>query len=187
MMGAQALLFVGGVRSGKSSLALRWADAHAGRRLFLATCVLKDAEMAERIDRHRAERGPAWNCLEEGLDPRKALEAHLLSRDTDKPGVILFDCVSMWVANLLEAGLTSREGMGRIVSFVKYLAGLDIPAAFVSAEAGLGLVPPNPVGRRFQDMLGLANQALACACGTVVFAACGLPLLLKGSLPEELC
>jgi adenosylcobinamide kinase/adenosylcobinamide-phosphate guanylyltransferase len=183
----QVLLFVGGTRCGKSSLALRWAEARADSRLFLATCVPGDAEMTARVGRHRTERGPSWKCLEEGLDPLKALEAYLLSRGPDRPGVMLLDCVSMWIANMLYAGLTPDDGLSRMDRFVKRLAGLGLPAALVSAETGLGIVPANPVGRRFQDMLGLANQRLARICPTVVFVSCGLPLPLKGALPEELC
>ncbi|MDR2054896.1 MAG: bifunctional adenosylcobinamide kinase/adenosylcobinamide-phosphate guanylyltransferase [Desulfovibrio sp.] len=186
-MGHQALLFVGGTRSGKSSLALRWAESRAGGRLFLATCVPEDAEMAARVGRHRAERGPSWECLEEGLDPQKALEAYFSSRGTDGPGVMLFDCASMWIANMLHAGLSPDDGLSRVDVFMEYLAVLALPVALVSAEAGLGIVPANPVGRRFQDTLGLANQRLARACRAVILVSCGMPLLLKGVLPEELC
>jgi adenosylcobinamide kinase/adenosylcobinamide-phosphate guanylyltransferase len=186
-MEPHALLFVGGTRCGKSSLALRWAEAQAGRRLFLATCMPEDAEMTARVGRHRAERGPSWECLEEGLDPRKALEAHFFSRGADRPGVFLFDCVSVWIANMLYTGLTQDDCLSRIDLFVECLAGLGFPAALVSAEAGLGIVPANPVGRRFQDMLGLANQKLARLCRTVILVSCGLPLPLKGVLPEGLC
>jgi adenosylcobinamide kinase/adenosylcobinamide-phosphate guanylyltransferase len=186
-MESRMLLFVGGTRCGKSSLALRWAEAQAARRLFLAACVPEDAEMAARVGRHRAERGPSWECLEEGLDPRKALEALFLSRGADRPGVMLFDCVSMWIANMLYAGLTPDDGLLRIGLFLECLAGLGLPAALVSAEAGLGIVPANPVGRRFQDMLGLANQKLARVCRTVILVSCGLPFPLKGVLPEGLC
>ncbi|MDR2745406.1 MAG: bifunctional adenosylcobinamide kinase/adenosylcobinamide-phosphate guanylyltransferase [Desulfovibrio sp.] len=180
------LLFVGGTRSGKSSLALRWAESQAVRRLFLATCVPGDAEMAARVDRHRAERGPAWECLEEDLDPQKALEAHLFSAGADGPGVMLFDCVSMWIANMLYAGLTPGDALSRTEQFGEYLVGLGLPAVLVSTEAGLGIVPSNPVGRRFQDTLGLANQGLARVCRTVILVCCGLPLPLKGVLPEGL-
>lgn len=181
------LLFVGGTRCGKSSLALRWAEAQAGSRLFLATCVPEDAEMAARVDRHRIGRGPAWECLEEGLDPQKALEAHFSPPEAGGPGVMLLDCVSMWVANMLYAGMSLDDALSRMDLFLEYLAGLGLPAALVSAEAGLGIVPANPVGRRFQDALGLANQRLARVCRTVILVSCGLPLPLKGALPEGLC
>ncbi|MDR3357371.1 MAG: bifunctional adenosylcobinamide kinase/adenosylcobinamide-phosphate guanylyltransferase [Desulfovibrio sp.] len=183
----EALLFVGGTRCGKSSLALRWAESRAGRRLFVATCVPEDAEMMERVGRHRAGRGSAWECLEEGIDPQKALEARFFSPGADRPGVLLFDCVSMWIANMLYAGLTPDDALSRVDLFAEYLTGLGLPAALVSAEAGLGIVPANPVGRRFQDTLGLANQRLARACRTVILVRCGLPLPVKGALPEGLC
>lgn len=59
--------------------------------------------------------------------------------------------------------------------------------ALVSAETGLGIVPPTPLGRLYRDVLGLANQTLARACTHVIFVSCGLPLALKGPLPEGIC
>jgi adenosylcobinamide kinase/adenosylcobinamide-phosphate guanylyltransferase len=187
------LLFVGGIRSGKSSLARRWAETQAASRLFVASCLPQDAEMAARITRHKSERGQDWLCLEEGLDPQEALAAFFpraplksgpAGRDT--PGVVLFDCMSTWVANMLQAGLTQEEGLYRVRSFLQCLKGLHLPVALVSMETGLGLVSPNPVGRRFQDMLGLVNQAAAEICRTVIFVSCGLAVPLKGVLPEML-
>jgi adenosylcobinamide kinase/adenosylcobinamide-phosphate guanylyltransferase len=181
------LLFVGGVRSGKSSLALRWAREQAPKRLFIAPCIPDDAEMTARVALHKAERGKTWECLEEGLEPREALQAYFSAHGADRPGVLLFDCVSSWLANMLREGLKQEQCLIRIAEFTEYLGSLRIPAALVSAEAGLGLVPPNRVGRRFQDALGLANQHLARACSSAVFVSCGLPLLLKGRLPEQSC
>jgi len=183
-MNAPVLLFTGGIRSGKSALALRWAGGQTDNRLFLASCVPEDAEMVARVDRHKAERGPGWNCLEEGLDPQKALESYFFSRELC---VLLFDCASMWIANMLYAGLTREAALSRVIRFAEYLAALNFPAALVSAEVGLGVVPANPIARRFQDTLGLANQILASFCQTVIFVSCGLPLSLKGTLPGGLC
>lgn len=187
-MGA-TVLFVGGTRSGKSGLAQRWAEAQAPQRLYLATGRADDAEMAARIARHKQERGQGWHCLEEPLDPVGALASltHAAQPGGKGPGVVLFDCVSLWVANLMAADMTEKGILDRVEALASGIAAYPLPLALVSAEAGLGMVAMSSLGRRFQDTLGLANQALARVCGTVLFVSCGLPLVLKGRLPEEIC
>ncbi|MBD5647037.1 MAG: bifunctional adenosylcobinamide kinase/adenosylcobinamide-phosphate guanylyltransferase [Desulfovibrio sp.] len=180
-------LFVGGVRSGKSGLAQRWAEARAPRRLYVATCAAADAEMAERVRLHRAARGPEWACLEVPLDVPEALDALWAGHGPESAaGVVLLDCVSMWIANLLGAGLSDAAALARVEALAASLERRTIPVAVVTAETGLGLVPPSPLGRRFLDVLGLANQRLAGLAEPVVLAVCGLALALRGPLPEEL-
>jgi len=145
--------------------------------------------MAARIALHKQERGQGWRCLEEPLDPAGAL-ASLMSAvqpDSNGPGVVLFDCVSLWVANLMAADMTEKDILDRVDALAASIAAYPLPLALVSVEAGLGMVAMSSLGRRFQDTLGLANQALARACGTVLFVSCGLPLVLKGQLPEGIC
>ena len=187
-MGA-AVLFVGGTRSGKSGLAQRWAEAQAPQRLYLATGRADDEEMAARIARHKQERGQGWHCLEEPFDPAGALASLMpaAQHDGNGPGVVLFDCVSLWVANLMAADMTERDILDRVEALAASIEAYPLPLALVSVEAGLGMVAMSSLGRRFQDTLGLANQALARVCGTVLFVSCGLPLVLKGQLPEEIC
>ncbi|MBD5557589.1 MAG: bifunctional adenosylcobinamide kinase/adenosylcobinamide-phosphate guanylyltransferase [Desulfovibrio sp.] len=180
-------LFVGGVRSGKSAFAQRWAEARAPRRLYVATCAAPDAEMAERVRLHRAARGPEWACLEVPLDVPEALDALWAGAGPGiGAGVVLLDCVSMWISNLLGAGLDDAAALARVEALAASLERRTLPVAVVTAETGLGLVPPSPLGRRFLDVLGLANQRLASLAEPVVLAVCGLPLALRGPLPEEL-
>ena len=108
----QASLFlVGGTRSGKSALALRWAERQGQNRLFVATLRVRDEEMAARVARHRAERGAGWDVCEEGLALEEALSRHWQAK---RPDVLLIDCLSSWIANLLEAGLGSAEITARV-------------------------------------------------------------------------
>lgn len=189
-MSRPALLFVGGTRSGKSGLAQRWAEAQACRRLFLATCRAEDAEMAERVARHQAQRGAGWQCLEEPLDPLAALKVFFdqrAARPEPLPGVLLLDCVSLWLANLLAAGLAPDAALERVAALAAWLETPGLPTAMVSAETGLGIVPGTALGRLYRDLLGSANQMLARSCAHVIFVSCGLPLALKGPLPEEIC
>ncbi len=103
------------------------------------------------------------------------------------PGVILLDCISLWIANLLARDQDEEAILRKVSALGERLAAPPVPVAVVSAETGLGLVPMSPLGRAFNDVLGLANQELARACHHVVFVSCGLPLALKGALPEALC
>ena len=103
------------------------------------------------------------------------------------PGVILLDCISLWIANLLARDQDEETILRKVSALGERLAAPPVPVAVVSAETGLGLVPMSPLGRAFNDVLGLANQELARVCHHVVFVSCGLPLALKGALPEELC
>ncbi|WP_300884869.1 bifunctional adenosylcobinamide kinase/adenosylcobinamide-phosphate guanylyltransferase [uncultured Desulfovibrio sp.] len=183
------VLFVGGVRSGKSGLAQAWAEAQAPRRLFVATCRVADAEMERRVRLHRAARGSRWACREVPLEVPAALDAFWTAESAPRegrPGVVLLDCVSMWLANLLEAGHEDAAVLGRVDALAASLGRRRAPVAVVTAETGLGLVPPSPLGRRFLDLLGLANQRLARAADHVILVACGLPLALRGSIPPEL-
>lgn len=187
----RAVLFVGGTRSGKSGMAQRWAEAQAPQRLYLATGRADDDEMAARIARHKAERGSGWLCREESLDPAAALAdvaaAVQAGSAAGNPGVVLFDCASLWVANLMAADMTEKDILDRVDALAAVIAKYPLPLALVSVEAGLGMVAMSSLGRRFQDTLGLANQALARVCDTVLFVSCGLPLVLKGQLPEGIC
>lgn len=187
---APCALFVGGVRSGKSALAQKWAEAQAQRRLYLAACKVADAEMVERVRLHQAARGPEWSCLEEPLNIVSALDSLWVEKPSPGagcgPGVILLDCVSIWLANLLEAGLDDAAVLGRVDALTASLGRRTLPVAVVTAETGLGLVPSSALGRRFLDLLGLTNQRLAQAADPVIFVSCGLGLALRGNLPREL-
>lgn len=146
--------------------------------------------MAERVARHQAQRGAGWQCLEESLDPLVAVKVFFeqrAGRSENVPGVLLLDCVSLWLANLLAAGLAPDAALERVTALAAWLETPLLPTALVSAETGLGIVPGTALGRLYRDLLGLANQMLAKACTGVIFVSCGLPLPLKGPLPEEIC
>jgi adenosylcobinamide kinase/adenosylcobinamide-phosphate guanylyltransferase len=169
-------LILGGAKSGKSRLALELAADHPGRRVFVATAQAGDGEMARRISRHQAERGPGWELVEEPLALARALAA------ADAPGALLLvDCLTLWVSNLLTGqGLEDEEIVRRGEELGRVLAGLAGRAVLVANEVGLGIVPADPLARRFRDLAGGLNQSLARACGRVVLVAAGLPLALKG-------
>ncbi len=162
-------LILGGARSGKTSLALRRAEAGPGRPVMIATAEALDDEMAERIARHRAERGPDWRTIEAPLALAEALEG--LAKDE----IAVVDCLTLWLSNLMHAG---RDPEAETLGLIKVLAGREV--ILVSNEVGLGIVPEHPLGRRFRDAAGRMNQALAAAADNALFVVAGLPLVLKG-------
>lgn len=175
------ILFVGGVRSGKSALAQQWAERRGAQRLYLATCMGGDAEMLERVEAHRKTRDSSWTCIEEGMRPMAALDEFL----RDSPhfnGSLLLDSLDMLLANLLSENSDTETVELEISSMLDGLNGTGLPCAIVSAECGMGFVPLNPVARKFGDSLGKINQVAAEICDTVVVAHCGLPLCVKGEL-----
>jgi len=168
---ARRVLVLGGARSGKSAYAQRLAEATAAERIYLATAEAGDEEMADRIARHKEARRGGWTTREERLDLVEALVAET------RPGrIVLVDCLTLWVANLMFSGRDVEAETARLVHAVGALAG---PAVFVSNEVGLSLVPETRLGREFRDLQGRANAAVAQVADAVVFIAAGLPTLLK--------
>lgn len=177
------LIFIlGGARSGKSSYAENWLRDHAQQEavLFVATAQAFDADMQERIARHRRERPPQWDTLEAPLGVAAAL------RQKNAPGYVLLDCLTLLTANIL---LTLPEDTTQEAANAAALAEVDALLAFfaaqsatwlvVSNEVGMGVVPPTRLGRFYRDMLGRANQRLAAAADEVILLVAGLPWRLK--------
>jgi adenosylcobinamide kinase / adenosylcobinamide-phosphate guanylyltransferase len=170
--GWSRLLVLGGARSGKSRHAQALAEATFAELLFIATGQAWDEEMADRIARHRADRGPRWRTVEAPVALPEALATHA------GPGrVLLVDCLTLWVSNLLLAPAPPEPACAALVAAVSAAAG---PVILVSNEVGLGIVPDNPLARRFRDVAGRLHQEVAAVCDRVDFVAAGLPLRLKG-------
>jgi adenosylcobinamide kinase / adenosylcobinamide-phosphate guanylyltransferase len=166
-------LVLGGARSGKSRYAESLVEAAAQAALYLATAQARDDEMRERIRRHRARRGARWSTIEEPL----AL-GDRLCRESSAERPILVDCLTLWLANLLEAGRDIEQESAQLLEALATPAG---PIVLVANEVGLGIVPENALARRFRDDAGRLNQAVAARADRVVFVAAGLPLVLKDS------
>ena len=179
-------LILGGVRSGKSAFAESLARELNRPTLYVATGRPTDSEMESRIIRHRKRRPAHWSTLEEPFDFAGRLKTILSALSASAPPpAVLVDSLDTWVSNML---LEHKDG--RIQAETLTLATLDRllnvqrdwPEAWflVSCEVGLSPVPPNPLGRRFQDLLGLVNQRVAAAAGRVCLVVAGIPVEVKG-------
>jgi len=177
-------LILGGVRSGKSREALRVASLlpPGFRGCFLATAQALDADMQARIARHQEERPQGWTTVEEPYDVAGACE-----RLAGRCDVVVLDCLTLWVSNLLLRG----DKDGAILDAADTLArcsGLRrLSLIIVSNEVGAGVHPPTEIGLRFRDVLGEVNQRLAAAVDRVTYMIAGIPMTVKNSLlPEDL-
>lgn len=167
---AKSILITGGARSGKSRIAEGWARALGDHPVYIATGQAFDAEMAARIEAHKARRGPEWTTVQESLDLLGALG------QTDGEHPRLVDCLTLWLSNLMHH---EQDWQGAADALVSALPGQQAPIIFVTNEVGLGIVPETPLGRAFRDAQGVVNQRLAAACDEVYLAVAGYPLKVK--------
>ena len=189
---ARTILFTGGCRSGKSGLAQRWVESLGPERVYIATGAARDAEMAERVRRHQAARGAGWRTVEEQLDACAALrgcmgpgggESVARSVPHSLPHGVLLDCITLWLTNRMLADHDDAAILRGVEDLATLLRAATVPVAVVTNEVGWGVVPESPLGRRFRDLSGEANQVLATACTGVILAVSGLPLAVKGGVP----
>ena len=170
-------LVIGGARSGKSRFAQSLA-ARGARVVYLATARAEDAEMAERIRRHRQDRPAHWITVEEPIGIGAAGERCAGSCD-----MLLLDCLTLWLSNfcwenraLSEAALESAA-QAEVARLAASAAALHI--VIVTNEVGCGLVPETPLGRRFRDLQGFLNQQVACSADWVYHMVAGIAVTIK--------
>jgi adenosylcobinamide kinase/adenosylcobinamide-phosphate guanylyltransferase len=163
-------LVLGGARSGKSRFAEGLAKGFGGAKTYVATAEPFDDEMRQRIAKHREQRaGDGWVTVEAPVDPASVIRA--------AQGLVLLDCVTVWLGNLMHHEKDIRAGVSHLCDVLRESTAQIV---LVSNEVGLSIVPENAMARRFRDEQGFANQRLAEAAHAVYFVAAGLPLKLKG-------
>jgi adenosylcobinamide kinase/adenosylcobinamide-phosphate guanylyltransferase len=165
-------LILGGARSGKSRFAENLVVASDLDRHYIATGRAWDAEMRDRIDQHKADRGDLWTTHEEPLD----LVGKLAEIDAERR-TILVDCLTLWVTNLM---MEERDMAAEFAALAAWLPNAKARVVIVSNEVGLGIVPENRMARDFRDHAGRLHQLIAAAAADVYFLAAGLPLKMKG-------
>jgi adenosylcobinamide kinase/adenosylcobinamide-phosphate guanylyltransferase len=166
-------LLLGGVRSGKSRYAESLARAHGGPVSVIATAAAADEEMCARIAGHRERRPRDWTVVEEPIHL-----AAMLRRVAGVGGIVLVDCLTLWLTNLL-CSIVPTDLERERTAFFDSLPSLAGDQVFIGNEVGLGIVPANALARRFSDEAGQLHQRLAACCERVTLIAAGLPLILK--------
>ncbi len=176
---SRTVFITGGARSGKSAFAEQLALQSGPNPCYLATAQPLDSEMGVRIRRHQLRRGDNWQTVEESLDLAQALASN-----DGQYSVIMVDCLTLWLTNLLLVGDGRDDGLeDAILERVRQLADalrtMTTPVIIVSNEVGMGIVPEYRLGRIFRDIAGQANQIVAAAADEVWLVVSGIPLRLK--------
>ena len=172
----EIIFHIGGCRSGKSRQALETADGMPGEnRIFIATCIPRDEEMKQRVAQHQKERSRNWQTVEAPIHlPQEIVEQ---SRQAD---VLLVDCLTLWISNLMLENEDDEKILDHIPSLIQALESAVCPVVLVSNEVGTGIVPENILSRRFRDLVGSTNQAVAGHADRVVWMVAGIPVRIKG-------
>ncbi len=168
--GQRLTLLLGGARSGKSSHAEQLVARHPAPWLYIATAQALDAEMTERIAAHRGRRGEGWETLEAPF----SLAETLAEAPAGRP--VLVDCLTLWLSNLMLGEWDVEVETERLAEVLSRPRG---PWFVVSNEVGMGVVPDNPLGRRFRDAQGRLNARVAALADEVLLMVAGLPMKVK--------
>lgn len=164
-------LITGGARSGKSRYAQEMALSRSAHPVYVATAKVWDDDFAQRIQRHKEERGSMWTNYEQELHvSRLPLDGH----------TVVIDCVTLWLANFFEQQAydvnNTLEAIKAEIHLLQQKAGTFI---VVTNEIGMGVHAETAVGRQFTDLQGWVNQYLARMANTVVLMVSGIPVVIK--------
>ena len=171
------ILILGGARSGKSSYAVELAKRFSKKVVFIATATSLDREMKRRTKLHKISRPRHWKVIEEGRNI-----ASILPPLGSKYEVVLIDCLGLLISNLLADRLNDKEVEKRLKVLIGAISKLKFTTILVSNEVGAGIVPVNPLARRFRDGLGLANQMIAKKADEVILMQSGIPMKIKSKI-----
>ncbi|GAC1627942.1 MAG: bifunctional adenosylcobinamide kinase/adenosylcobinamide-phosphate guanylyltransferase [Ktedonobacteraceae bacterium] len=186
------VLILGGARSGKSTFAEQLALSSGKRVAFIATATVSDADMRDRIARHRASRPAEWTTIEEPLNLVQAVQQATAD-------VILLDCMTLWLSNWMGqyGGMDEEDDVKLRHTYTEsVLAAIEVllttiktldaekTLIVVSNEVGLGIVPMHPLSRVYRDVLGWVNQRIARDADRVYLMIAGLAVDIK-KLQEE--
>ena len=176
-MKKETIFIVGGCKSGKSRHALELAEQICcDKRIFVATCVPYDDEMKKRVALHQKERCNSWSAIDVPVFVPEAI-----LKNNQKENVIIVDCLTLWITNLLMELKEQEEILSHIKRLVESIKKVKCSVVLVSNEVGAGIVPENKLARLFRDLAGTANQNVAAACDTVIWMVAGIPVPVKKS------
>jgi len=172
----ETILIGGGARSGKSRFSLDLAVKRGEKLVFIATGSAQDEEMRKRIENHRAERRDLFRTIEEPLEIIRAM------REEKKADVVLVDCLTFWVSTLCMTNVSEEKIQGYYAELYEFIQNPPFDIIFVTNEVGQGLVPENPLGRKFRDFLGTLNQELGSRVDRIYWSIMGVRLCIKPEL-----
>jgi adenosylcobinamide kinase/adenosylcobinamide-phosphate guanylyltransferase len=172
---SKKVFVIGGCRSGKSNHALELAEEMAANeRVFIATCVPQDGEMRQRVAKHQKNRSQSWKTIEAPLHLPQAIMDNARTE-----GVVLVDCLTLWINNLLMENESPPDVEDQISRLVQAVQSAEGPVIMVSNEVGTGIVPENKLARVYRDLVGSVNQAVARSADRVVWVVAGVPVNIK--------
>ena len=169
----EIILITGGARSGKSQYAEQRVREMGGRSVYVATAEANDEEMIQRIAEHRKRRGTEWRTIEEPLELTQALLA-----ERGKTDCALVDCLTLWISNILLRH-DDKYASEKVDELIEKLPQLNFHLVVVTNEVGWGIVPDNPLARKFRDLAGWTNQRMAQAANEVILMVAGVPMTAK--------
>lgn len=164
-------LITGGIKSGKSFYALERAREKEGRRGFIATALIKDDEMANRIKKHKIERGTDFETIEEPYELVRAIKFA-----DKKYAITVIDCLNMWLLNLMEEKIDLERERENLISALKNVSSHFI---VVTNEVSSGVIPADEFTRRFVEELSVLNSSVARVSDEVILMVAGCPLIVK--------
>jgi len=166
---------IGGCRSGKSRYAQRLAEGIQNRnRIFIATCVPYDEEMQERVRKHQEDRDSTWTTVDAPI-----LLPDMLEKYGKEENVVLADCLTLWISNLLMYPDIVQEIDLRVDNLIQSLENVNGTVIVVSNEVGAGIVPENRLARQFRDIVGILNRKTAAVADEVIWMVAGIPVKIK--------
>lgn len=175
------ILVTGGARSGKSTFAEKTIQSIGKNLGYIATAEVLDEEMAFRVKLHRERRGNRWKTYEE---PHQAHQA-ILKAEQDGCDAILFDCLTLYMSNLIcsmekiDEQIIYERAKEKIELLLQQAKKFSGTIVFVTNEVGDGIVPDNAMSRCYRDIVGLANQWIAREADEVFLTVCGIPVKIK--------
>ncbi len=172
--GTLITFIIGGARSGKSRVALEKASLHSGKKAYIATAQALDKEMKKRINKHKKERPAEWLTFEEPLNI-----STLLKDIHKKFNIVLIDCLTLWLSNLMMDGKDIEKEIKLLFSTLR---AARCTLFVVSNEVGMGIVPENEMARRFRDTAGILNQKVAEIADEVYMVVMGIPIKIKSRI-----
>ena len=172
----KTVFILGRCRSGKSRHALDMAEGISRKpNVFIATCIPHDDEMKLRVTRHQQERSRHWKTVEAPIHLPDAIAGA-----GGEAGVLLIDCLTLWISNLLMENYDSDQVLDQVKSLTRSVTSAACPVILVSNEVGAGIVPENGLARRYRDLVGSTNQAVAKCTDQVIWVVAGIPVTIKG-------